>query len=218
MRATWQFRLVRLIARLIFSCLFRCQVVGVENVPRSPYIACMNHLGWSEGFSVVLFFPIEPRIYGLGERDVAERSRFRRWFFRQADIFISLDRDKPLEAVRAMESVLERGGALGIAPEGKLGKQEGTIGELQDGAAFLSVRTGVPLVPVGATGTLDLWLWKRLTLRVGKPVDPKQFRGDFRERVSEMTMRLDQELRGLLPGDSQNPRVKLLRKTLTNLF
>lgn len=217
-RATWQFKLFRLGARLLFSCLFRCRVIGLENVPRTTYIACVNHLGWAEGFLVIMYFPVEPRIYGLGERDVAERSRFRRWFFRQVDIFIPLERDKPREAIRAMEAVLKRGGALGMAPEGELGKQEGTIGELQDGAAFLSVRTGVPLVPVGATGTLELWLWKKLTLRVGKPIDPKEFEGDARARVKDMTARLERELRALLPGDEQKPRVKLLRKFLTNLF
>lgn len=218
MPATWQFRLVRVVARAIFSSLFRIQVIGLENIPRTPYIACVNHLGWAEGFLVIMYFPIEPRIYGLGERDVAERSRFRRWFFRQVDLFIPLERDKPREAIRAMETVLKRGDALGMAPEGQLGNKEGTIGELQDGAAFLSVRSGAPIVPVGATGTLELWLWKKLTLRVGKPIDPKEFRGDSRARVKDMTTRLDHELRALLPGDQQKPRIKLLRKSLTNLF
>lgn len=219
MRATRKFKLFRLAARFLFGCLFRAQVFGLTHVPRGPYIACVNHLGWAEGFMVILYFPVEPRIYGLGERDVAERSRFRRWFFRQIDIFIPLERDKAREALRAMEAVLKRGDALGMAPEGQLGKQEGTIGELQEGAAFLSVRTGAPLVPVGATGTLELWLWKRLTLRVGKPLDPGEFQGDSHARVRAMTARLDRELRALLPGAAPAPpRMKLLREQLTKLF
>ncbi|HZQ08069.1 MAG TPA: 1-acyl-sn-glycerol-3-phosphate acyltransferase [Anaerolineae bacterium] len=218
MHATWQFKLARLIARAIFICLFRVRVLGLENVPKTLYIACVNHLGWAEGFMVILFFPVEPRLYGLGERDVAERSRLRRWFFKQVDIFIPLERAKPREAIRAMEAVLKRGGALGLAPEGKLGNEEGTIGKLQAGAAFLSVRTGVPIVPVGATGTLELWLWKKLTLRVGRPIEPSDFSGDSHMRVREMTMRLEKEMHALLPGDQQKPRVRLLRNWLTKLF
>jgi 1-acyl-sn-glycerol-3-phosphate acyltransferase len=117
-----------------------------------------------------------------------------------------------------MEQVLAKGGALGLAPEGRLGTQEGTIGELQEGAAFLSRRTGAPLVPVGATGTLELWLWKKLTLRVGRPIYPDEFEGDSRERGRVMTDRLARELRALLPGDEQVPRFKLLSRFLTRLF
>ncbi|MBI4672528.1 MAG: 1-acyl-sn-glycerol-3-phosphate acyltransferase [Chloroflexi bacterium] len=218
MHATWQFHLFRRITRALLWCLLRVRVEGLENVPRTPYIACVNHLGWAEGFIVMLWFPPEPLIHGLGERDVMERSAFRRWFFKQVPIFLPLERDKPRQAVRAMQDVLQRGGALGLAPEGKLGTQEGALGELQAGAAYLSIRTGAPLVPVGATGTLELWLWKKVTLRVGKAILPGEFAGDFRTRTRAMTRRLDRELRALLPGDAPPPRVKLLRNFLTKLF
>jgi 1-acyl-sn-glycerol-3-phosphate acyltransferase len=218
LRANWKFRTLRIFVRIIFVLLFRVRVVGLENVPKIPYIVCFNHLGWAEGFMILLWFPTSPPLHGLGERDVMTRSRFRRWFFKQIDIFIPLERDKPRQAIRAMQDVLNRGGALGIAPEGKLGKQEGALGELQDGAAFLSLRTGAPLVPVGATGTLELWFRKTLTLRVGKPILPNEFEGDQHARTHAMTMRLDCELRALLPGDTEAPRWKPLRTFLTKLF
>jgi 1-acyl-sn-glycerol-3-phosphate acyltransferase len=213
-RANWQFKLVRAFARAIFLCVFRVRVIGLEHVPPTPYIACVNHLGWAEGFMVMLWFPPAPLLHGLGERDVMERSRFRRWFFRQVPIFLPLDRDKPRQAVRLMQEVLQRGGALGIAPEGKLGTQEGALGALQHGAAYLSIRTGAPLVPVGATGTLELWLGKTLMLRVGKPIAPQNFMGDTRA----LTAQLEREMRALLPGPEPIPRFKLFSKLLTRLF
>lgn len=167
---------------------------------------------------VILFFPPEPRIYGLGERDVAERSAFRRWFFRQVPIFLPLDRDHPRAALASMQSALTAGAAIGLAPEGRLGTQEGALGPLQDGAAFLSVRTGAPLLPVGATGTLDLWFRKQLTLRIGAPIDPAEFWGDSHSRVRALTARLDHDLRALFPGDAQHPSFKPLRHFLTHLF
>jgi 1-acyl-sn-glycerol-3-phosphate acyltransferase len=210
----WQFKIFRACARALFQLVFRVRVIGLEHVPHTPYIVCVNHLGWAEGFLVMLWFPPAPLLHGLGERDVMERSRFRRWFFRQIPIFLPLDRDKPRQAVRLMEDVLKRGGALGIAPEGQLGKQEGALGELQNGAAYLSLRTGAPLVPVGATGTRELWLRKTLTLRVGEPIAPQNFTGDTRA----LTAQLEKDMRALLPGDAQAPRWKPLRNFLTKLF
>ncbi len=215
---TFRFKLFRFFARVIFSCVFRVRVIGLEHVPHTPYIACVNHLGWAEGIMVMMFFPTEPLLHGLGERDVMERAAWRRWLWREIPIFLPLDRDKPREALRLMQDVLERGGALGIAPEGKLGTQEGTIRALQDGAAYLSIRTGAPLLPIGATGTLELWLWKTLTLRVGKPILPESVAGDRRTRTRLLTAQLDGAMCALLPGDVPQARHKPLRDFLTKLF
>lgn len=218
LHANWKMKLFRAVCRAIFLCFFRVRVIGLEHVPKAPYIACVNHLGWAEAIMVMLFFPTQPLLHALGERDVITRAAWRRWLWREIPIFLPLDRDKPLQAVRLMQDVLERGGALGIAPEGKLGAQEGTIGPLQDGAAYLSLRTGAPLLPVGATGTLELWWRKELTLRVGEPLDPAQFSGDLRARTRALTAQLDNAMRVLLPGDPQKPRFKPLRNFLTGLL
>ena len=183
-----------------------------------PSIICFNHLGWAEGFMVLLFFPVEPRIYGLGERQVAYIAPWRTRLLNWLQIFIPLDRDKPRQALKTMAGVIARGGSLAMAPEGHLGYVEGTISELQDGAAYLSQTTGAPIVPVGATGVLELWLRCRLTLRVGRPIYPGEFQGDLRTRTHAMTARLDREMRALLPGDVDRPRLKLLRQWLTKLF
>lgn len=216
--ANWKFKMLRAVCRAIFLCFFRVRVTGLEHVPETPYIACFNHLGWAEGIMMLLFFPAEPLLHGLGERDVMTRAAWRRWLWREIPIFLPLDRDKPREAVRLMQDVLARGGALGIAPEGKLGTQEGTLGKLQDGAAYLSLRTGAPLLPVGATGTLELWLWKKLTLRVGEPLAPANVTGDPRTRTRALTAQLDRAMRALLPGETSTPHYKPLRDFLTRLF
>ena len=55
-------RVFRRFVRLIFGLLFHVRVEGLANVPRHPVIICFNHLGWSEVFLVLLYFPAEPRI------------------------------------------------------------------------------------------------------------------------------------------------------------
>src|SRR5437660_1707801 len=69
--ARWLLRLFRLFVRLMMRLLFRVEIEGLENVPGTPVIICANHLGWTETFLVMAFFPLEPRVYVLGEKQVA---------------------------------------------------------------------------------------------------------------------------------------------------
>jgi len=217
-RARWHVRLLWLLIRLLFRIFFRVRVVGLQNVPSRPAIVCANHLGWADSFLVLLFFPVEPRIYVLGDEQVKDISSLRTRAINALQIMVDLDRSKPREALRTMQDVLRRGGSLLIFPEGRVGQEEGRLHELQHGAAHLSVFSGAPLVPVGLTGTSELWLRRRLIMRIGKPIEPDPFSGDTRTRLHEITARLDQEMRALLPGDHDRPRVRLLRRWLTNLF
>jgi 1-acyl-sn-glycerol-3-phosphate acyltransferase len=217
-KARWQFKVFRLVVRAIFLLLFRVRVIGRENLPPGNAIICINHLGWTEGFMTLLFLPIEPRIYGLGERGVAYIAPWRTRLITWLQVFVPLDRESPRQALNIMEDVIRRGGSLALAVEGHLGYEEGTISPLQPGAAYLSQRTGVPLVPIGFTGNLELWLWCTLKMRIGKALYPEEFSGDKRSRTHAMTARLESDLRALLPGDVDRPRIKLLSKWLTKLF
>jgi 1-acyl-sn-glycerol-3-phosphate acyltransferase len=212
-------RAFRAVIRTLFRFVFRVRVVGLKNVPRTPVIICANHLGWSETFLVMLFFPVRPRIYVIGEQQVKYISGFRQRVIDSLQVMVMLDRSRPVEALRVMEDVLKRGGSIIIFPEGRLGTEEGKLQELQHGAAHASLMTGVPLLPVGLTGTSELWLRRTLTMRIGKPINPVGYEGDLRTRVRAMTATLTSEMQALLPGDEQNhPGVKPLRNWLTKLL
>lgn len=209
----------RLVLQGLFRLVFRVRVIGRANLPGTAAIICANHMGWTEAFLLALFLPVEPRIYILGERDTVLLNDFRAGVVNWFEIMIPLDRDKPLEALRTMADVLHRGGSLMIFPEGNLGTEEGTIQPLQPGAAQLSLMAKVPLVPVGFTGTRELWLRRPITLRIGPPLDPARFQeGNLRERITALTAALDAALRAQLPGDTARPRWKPLRDRLTHLF
>ena len=211
-------RVFQLAVRALFHLVFRIRVIGKDNVPPTPVIICANHLGWADMFLVLLFFPVKPRIYVLGEQQVKDISGFRRRIINSLQVMVMLDRNKPLQALRIMEDLLRRGGSILIFPEGHLGNREGELQVLQHGAAHASLTTGTPLLPVAVTGTSELWLRRTLVLRIGKPIVPAEFEGELRPRMHTMTARLDIAMRALLPGDRQRARVKLLRRWLTNLF
>jgi 1-acyl-sn-glycerol-3-phosphate acyltransferase len=217
-RSSLYVKTFRIVVRVIFGLLFRVRVVGLKNVPTTPTIVCINHLGWTDVFLVLLFFPVEPRIYVMGEAEVKDISAFRRWVINSLQVFVMLDRTKPMLALRTMEDLLRRNGSILICPEGRLGTQEGQLQPLQQGAAHTGVLTGVPLLPVGLTGPSQLWLRRTLTVRIGKPLAPDDFQGTSRERTRAMTGRLTTEMQKLLPGDTEKPRMKLLQRWLTKLL
>ena len=81
-----------------------------------------------------------------------------------------------IEAYRVARGVLDRGEVLTIFPEGTRSR-DGTIAEAKPGVAMLATRSGVPILPVGVSGT-DAFLGRgvrfprigsRITLRVGRP-------------------------------------------------
>ncbi|MFL5735442.1 MAG: lysophospholipid acyltransferase family protein [Chloroflexia bacterium] len=217
-RSGWRIRLTRLTVCALFRLFFRVRVEGLENLPGTPAIICPNHLGWADPFLVLLFFPIEPRIrvLGLHPRGV---SRFRARVVDTLGLVVALNRARPREALRLSEGALKSGGSLLVFPEGTaVGGREGELLPLQHGAAHLSVAGGAPLIPVGLTGTKELWLRRTLTIRIGKPLDPAEFEGDPRRRVRAMTTQLGADIQALLPGDQERPRVRPLRRWLTGLF
>lgn len=117
-----------------------------------------------------------------------------------------------------MESSLRSGGSLLVFPEGKLGTEEGAIGPLQPGAAHISHLASVPLLPVGLTGTRDLWLRRTLIVRIGMPIEPTPYAGGLRQRVDATTEQLSKSICALLPGDGTPHTIKPLEKWLTSLF
>lgn len=219
-RIAWHLRLVQLLLRGVLRLAFRIRIRGMKNVPGGPLIICPNHLLWIDGIMVILFFPATPRVLALGREDEVLKTGFRRFVIDGTGVLVPLDFDNPVKAMRTMRGVLQRGGRLLIFPEGAVaGSREGKLLPLQEGAAHLSISAGVPILPVGFTGTRELWLGKTLTMRIGKPIDPAEFaQGDKRTRVRAMTARLEHSLRALLPGNTQTARIKPLRRRLTELF
>lgn len=105
-----------------------------------------------------------------------------------------------IEAYRVARGVLDRGEVLCIFPEGTR-SADGVIAEPKPGVAMLATRSGVPILPVGVSGS-DLFLGRgrrfprigtRVTLRVGRPftvaLEPGESRRQGMQRASDEIMR-----------------------------
>lgn len=68
------------------------------------------------------------------------------------------------------EKIIENGGSLLIFPEGGLSR-DGKLGEFKPGAALISAKTGVPIVPCAVYGKYSSVFGMRQKILIGEPIE-----------------------------------------------
>ena len=194
---------LRGLVKLVTFFTMRTTIRGMENFPRhGPALIVINHLGDAD--AVLLGASIPTTIDGMGKIELNDE-RIVGPIFRAYGV-IWVHRGRPdRRALRAALDALAEGRMLGLAPEGR----QSLIGGLEDGnegAAFLAMKSGAPIVPIAMTGTENehvyghLKRWKRVpvTLTVGKPFHLRE-QADRQKMLQEGTRQIMQSLADLLP-------------------
>ena len=190
------------LAKLLTLVMLNPTVSGMENFPKhGPAVVVINHLGDAD--VVLLAASIPTTVDGMGKIELYEH-----WFvgplFRAYGV-IWVHRGRPdRKAIRAALEGLSQGRLVALAPEGRQ-SLEGGLEEGTEGAAFLALKSGAPIIPVGMSGTENSnvyngkW-WKRakVTLTVGKPFHLKEH-ADRQIMLKEGTKQIMQSLAELLP-------------------
>ncbi len=184
----------------------RAKIQGLENFPKhGPAVIVFNHLGDADAILLFATLPFSP-IEGMGKIELYEH-----WLvgpvFRAYGI-IWVHRGQPdRRAIRAALKGLAEGRMLSLAPEGRQ-SVTGALEEGEDGAAFLSMKSGAPIVPVALTGLENqniyghLKRWRRapVTLSVGEPFFLQENpQGDRQKMMREGTRQIMESLASLLP-------------------
>ncbi len=155
------YSLVIFILRAIMRVIARITVYGAEYIPpkNSTYVAVSNHIGRLDPAMVY---------YLLRRRDiimlVAEKYKENiiTRLLAQAVNGIFVDRYKAdLGAMREVIRRIEKGGVAVLAPEGTRSASTSLI-QGWDGASYIAARAGLPILPVGVTGSGDKEVVKRL--------------------------------------------------------
>ena len=152
------------------------RVTGLERVPRSGalLVAC-NHVSVVDAPLLAAAIGPARRPRFLGKKELFENPALG-WFFRSAGC-IPLDRGgADLGAMRTALAVLERGDSLAIFPEGTR-VRPGESRPPKTGVAFLSARTGAPVLPVCVRGTSDFPWSRPFEVRFGAPLKAAQDEG-----------------------------------------
>jgi len=111
------------------------------------------------------------------------------------------------KAVRDSVAMLESGEVLCVFPEGT--RQNGAkIQPLQPGAAYLALRSGVPIVPIGIAGSEEILRdhsapiphFGRVAIIFGEPIVPEARTSGVvaRDKVDALTQQLSDSLQALL--------------------
>lgn len=189
--------------KLLTFLFMDATVTGMENFPKNgPALVVINHLGDAD--AVLLGASIPFMIDGMGKIELNDH-----WLvgpiFRAYGI-IWVHRGRPdRKALRAALDGLVEGRMLALAPEGR----QSVIGGLEDGnegAAFLALRSGAPIVPIAMTGTENVNIYShmkrferaRVTLSVGKPF-VLQEQANRQAMLREGTRQIMESLADLLP-------------------
>ena len=124
----------------------RFTVFGRENVPAGgPLIVITNHFHFLDAAVLILAAPWPLEFLADFEMpNVPPPLKFFPDFYGTYDVAQGTPN---LEALRASTAVLAQGGVLGIFPEGRV--HQPPLKPALPGAAFLALRTGAPILPVG---------------------------------------------------------------------
>jgi 1-acyl-sn-glycerol-3-phosphate acyltransferase len=197
-------------------------VIDIENMPTTgSLLGVSNHLGRLDALMPYLFSDRLDITMMIAEK-YYENPIFR-YLGKQLDgVFI--DRfNADVGALREAFIRLKRGGLLVMAPEGTRSPTEGLI-EGKPGSGYLAAKAGVPIVPVGVTGTEDRLAKQQLlhlkrvkvTARVGKVFTLPPFDNKHREAaIQNATDEIMCQIAALLPEHNRgiyadHPRLREL--------
>jgi 1-acyl-sn-glycerol-3-phosphate acyltransferase len=181
----------------LFVLAYRIRTLGRENLPTDTgYIVAGNHVSYLDP---VLMWCVAPQpTHFIARQDLFDIG-FLGWLLPRVWSFPIARASADRVAIGRATELLKLGDVVGIFPEGTRQTPEqvaaGETSEAHAGVAFIAMRAGVPVVPVGIAGTekalprgAKFPRFPRVTIRYGEPVRPEQFEHLGRkERLSAMT-------------------------------
>ncbi|MBF8289668.1 MAG: PlsC protein [Chloroflexi bacterium] len=162
----------RFVVGLAVHLLFRIRLEGRDRLPAGAAMYCFNHLNWTDPFVLYSTLPLRPRLYFFGpkEEDLRAGPRNRLMYWTGTAVPYKPAKSDLLDVARRVAAVFQVGGVLAIAGEGRIHVGERDLLELQDGAAYFALRSGVPIVPVAISGTSWLGFRRTIRIRIGTPI------------------------------------------------
>ncbi|OGO57317.1 MAG: hypothetical protein A2V85_15605 [Chloroflexi bacterium RBG_16_72_14] len=189
-RAGLAYRALRVVWRVIAACLgFRVVVEGAEHLPRTAsgkpaggWIAAgLPHRTWIDPFLLWVVLPVEPRLVFFGDARTMARSPFRRWVVRRVGGILPIPshggpRSFAVHLAAAAE-VLRGGAVFCLFPEYGTPATVGKAREVAAGLGYVGLRSDATIVPIVIGGNHELFLGRRLVVRILPPVTARDLAG-----------------------------------------
>lgn len=197
----WRGRAVRRVAGALVRVLSRLEIEGAERIPaEGPVLFAVNHLHILDALWMSAVLPARTRFLVAGE--FRSRPVIGAVLTAARVIYIARGRADRTALDQAVD-VLRGGGAVAIAPEGRLSRTGGLI-KAHNGVAYLSCQSGVAVTPIALWGqerAVRSWLRfsrVRVSACVGNQVAPLA-RGATSQQLELHTTGIMRALAGALP-------------------
>ena len=168
----------------------RVHIEGIANIdPQQTYIFAGNHCSQYDIFSFQGYFPHDFRW-------IAKKELFRIPLFGQAMHkvgYIPIDRSRGRQALKSLDEAAKRiaaGSSVLIFPEGTR-SADGHLHEFKTGAVMLAIKAGVPIVPLGFSGSYEVLPKGRLlpksgliTIRIGTPIPTTHYKSADKQALA----------------------------------
>ncbi|MGA2716179.1 MAG: lysophospholipid acyltransferase family protein [Bryobacteraceae bacterium] len=201
-----QHRLAQQWSRMLLAvCFVHCEVEGAEKLdPEVSYVVVANHASYMD-------IPVLYSAVPLPLRFFAKKGLFSipllGWHLVRAG-HLPVMRGDARASLKSMSEgaklIRERNISVLLFPEG--GRSETGIRPFKEGAAYIAIKAGVPIVPVGLVDMRNVLPMHSLLLRpatvkvhVGDPIDTSGMTRRDRERLTEALQEKVAELAGELP-------------------
>lgn len=195
------------VSRILFALSSQTKVINREAVPlKGPLLIVSNHVSYLDPVLLGAFIPRRTaclakeelfKILGLG------------WLLRTWGVMPVKRGFADRTAIRRAEEVLNRGGALLMFPEGTRSRNA-RLQPGQTGAAFVALRCGAPVLPVGISGTQhvrgvrDVLRRPRITATFGRPIQPPPAeKARMTQAAQEFTQEIMEAIAALLPPEQR---------------
>ena len=199
-----QHRMARIWGRLLLAVSFvRVRAEGLEKLDRrANYVFVANHGSYLDIPAVLSRLPYQFRFFA---KKGLYQIPFLGWHLHRAG-HLPVDRSNARNSLKSMSEgariVAERGISVLLFPEG--GRTKVGLRDFKEGAAYIAIKAGVPVVPVAIVGLRELLPMGSIHLRsgealvrVGEPIPTAGMKSGDRE---ELTRRLHVEIQKLLAG------------------
>lgn len=198
---------MHVVGRLLLPLLFDFELSGKENFPRrGPLIVIGNHTAAMEAAFINIYTPWQMEM--LSAADIPAE-KFIQWLSEFYGV-IPLHRGSfDRKALRKALDVLQQDGVVGLFPEGGIW-EEGKR-EAQKGVAWLSYRSGAPVLPIGfsdTTGKLNRALHLKrpeMKMNVGSVIPAARLQKDMprKEYLRSYAKRVMDEVHKLVPAEDR---------------
>lgn len=165
------------VLRTFYKIVYRIKIEGTENIPKEgAFVICGNHVDFVKVPVIVLFSPRKINFIAKAE---LFNNPILAWLGRLFDVIPVKRGKQDVDSMKKSLKVLNNGEGLGLFPEGTTrGLEKGV--KVKNGAAFMTLRTGKPIVPVGVEVTKRPF--SKIIVRYGKLLDYSKYQSRTPEK------------------------------------